>query len=100
MPLGTEVLNLSPGDVVLDGVAVPPPNRRTGPQFSVHVYCDQTAGWMKTPLGSEVHLGPDHIVLDGDPAPLSKRRGRAPNFWPISVLAKRLDAPRCHLVWR
>jgi len=28
---------------------------------------------MKTPLGKEVHLGPGHIVLDGDPAPPSKR---------------------------
>jgi len=24
---------------------------------------------MKTPLGTEVDLGPFHIVLDGDPAP-------------------------------
>jgi len=27
--------------------------------------CGQTAGWMKTPLGTEVDLGPGHIVLDG-----------------------------------
>jgi len=27
------------------------------PQFSAHVYCGQTAGWMKTPLGTEVDLG-------------------------------------------
>jgi len=26
-----------------------PPKSGTAPQFSVHVYCDQTAGWMKTP---------------------------------------------------
>jgi len=31
-------------------------------QFSVHVYCGQTAGWMKTPLGTEVDLGPGHTV--------------------------------------
>jgi len=30
-----------------------------------HVYCGQTAGWMKTPLGIEVDLGPGHIVLNG-----------------------------------
>jgi len=36
-----------------------------------HVYCGQMAGWMKTPLGTEVDLCPGHIVLDGDPAPLS-----------------------------
>jgi len=38
-----------PRDVVLDGVAAPP-KRGTAPQFSVHAYCGQTAGWMKTPL--------------------------------------------------
>jgi len=29
----------------------------------------QMAGWMKTPLGTEVNLGPGHIVLDWVPAP-------------------------------
>ena len=28
------------------------------PQFLVHVYCGQTAGWIKTPLGMEVDLRP------------------------------------------
>jgi len=55
MPLGYEV-NLGPGDVVLDGVAGPLKGEH--PQFSVHVYYAQTAGWMKTPLGTEVDLGP------------------------------------------
>jgi len=32
MPLGAEV-NLGQGDVVLDGVAVPPPKRGTAPSF-------------------------------------------------------------------
>ena len=50
-------------------------------------------------LGMEVGLGPSHIVLDGDPAPLPKM-GQTPNFWPISIVTKRLDASRCHLVWR
>jgi len=67
MPLGTEV-NVSPGDVVLDGVAAPPPIRGTVPQFSVCAYCDHTAEWMKTPLGTEVDLGASHTVLDGVPA--------------------------------
>jgi len=31
--------------------------------------CGQVAGWMKTPLGTEVDLGPGHTVLDGVPAP-------------------------------
>jgi len=46
-----------------------PTKRGTAPQFLVHVYCGQTAGWMKTPLGTKVDLGPGHIVLDGNPAP-------------------------------
>jgi len=62
-------INLGPGDVVLDEVTTVPPKRGTAPQFSIHVYCDTTAGWMKTLLGTEVDLGPSHIVLDGDPAP-------------------------------
>jgi len=53
MPLGTEV-NLDPGDVVLDGVAAPPPPKKGhSPQILVHVSCGQTAGWMKTPLGTK-----------------------------------------------
>jgi len=33
------------------------------------VYCGQTVRWIKIILGSQVGLGPGHIVLDGDPAP-------------------------------
>jgi len=46
---------------------------------------------MKLVLGMEVGLSPDDFVLDGDPAP-------SPNFRPISIVAKRLDASKCHLV--
>ena len=50
------------------------------PQFSAHVYCGQTAAWIKMPLGTtDVGLGPDDIVSDGDPAP-SPKRGRSPQF--------------------
>jgi len=34
------------------------------------VHCGQTIGRIKTKLGMQVGLGPGHIVLDGDPAPL------------------------------
>ena len=45
------------------------------------VYCGQTPGWMKTPLGMEVGLGPSQIVLGGDPAPPPLKGGTAPpNF--------------------
>ena len=43
------------------------------------------------PLGVEVDHGPSHIVLDGDQAPSQKKRGTASNFWPMSIVAKRLD---------
>jgi len=41
---------------------------------------------MKTPLGTEVDLGPGHIVLDGVPAP-AKGAQKAPCFWPMSIVA-------------
>jgi len=52
------------------------------PQFSAHVYCGQTAGWIKVALGMEVGLGPDHIVLDGDAAPLPQKGTEPPIFDP------------------
>jgi len=114
------------------------------------VYCSQTVRWIKMKLGLLVCLGPGHIVLDGDPAPLPQKGGRAaqflahvspngwmdqdgtwrggrprsrphcarwrssssspapcppkrgqsPHFWSISIVAKWLDASRCHLVRR
>jgi len=52
-------------------------------------------------LGMEVGLGPRHIVLDGDAAPLPKKGAEAPPiFGPFIIVAKQLDASRCHLVWR
>ena len=117
------------------------PKKGRSPQFSTHVYCGQKSAWIKMihadflPLGMEVALGPDDIVLDGDPAPnfrsmwpngwtdqhgtwhegapwsrLHRTRcgpssppqkgDRAPNFRLTFIVAKRLDASRCHLVWR
>jgi len=82
MPLGTEV-GLGSGDIVLDGdPALSSPKWGRAPsQISVHVYCGQTAGWIKVALGTEVGLGPGHIVLDGGTAPLPKK-DRAPYFGP------------------
>jgi len=102
MPHDTEV-GLGPGHIVLDGDPATLPQKWAEPplQFSAHVYCGQTAGCIKTALGMEVGLGPDHIVLDGDPAPLPKKGAEPlPNFRSIYILAKRLDASRCNLVWR
>jgi len=41
----------------------------SSPHFLADFYYRQTAGWIKMPFGMEVRLGPDHIVLDGNPAP-------------------------------
>ena len=52
-------------------------------------------------LGVEVGLSPGDFVLDGDPAaPPEKGADPLPNFRPISIVAKQLDASRCNLVWR
>ena len=70
------------------------------PNFSSHVYCGQTAGWIKMSLDTKVGLGPDHIVLDGNPAPPPPKGKSSPNFRPMSLMAKLLDGSRCHLVRR
>jgi len=80
----------------------PPPQKGGGaPKFLADVYCGQTGGWIKMTLGMKVGFGPGDSVLDVDAAP-SPQRGWSPvpNFRPISIVAKRLDASRCHLVWR
>jgi len=53
MPLGMQV-GVSPGDFVLDGElgTHPLPKKGRSPQFSAHVYCGQTAAWIKMPLGT------------------------------------------------
>jgi len=57
-------------DIVFDVDPATPEKGHTHPtQFLAHVYCGQMAGWMKTPLGTAVDLGPGHIILDGVPLP-------------------------------
>jgi len=61
---------------------LPPELGHTHPtEFLAHVYCDQMAGWMKTPPATEVDLGPGHIVLDVVPAP-AKGAGQPSLFGP------------------
>jgi len=67
---------------------------KKGAPIFAHVGCGQTAGWIKMPVGMQVGLGPSDIVLDGDPAPPPQKGGRAPNFWLLSIIAKRLDGSR------
>ena len=60
MPLGMEV-GLSPRDFVLDLDPAAPSQKQAepggeAPQFSAHVYCGQTARWIKMALGMEIGL--------------------------------------------
>jgi len=65
------------------------------------VHCGQKVGRIKMKLGTQVGLGPGHIVLDGDPfSPPQGGGAKPPNYRPISVVAKWLNGSRCHLIWR
>ena len=89
MPLGTEI-GLSLRDIVFDVDAATPRKKGTftPTQFLAHVYCGQMAGWLKTPLGTEVDLGPGHIALDGVPAPMKGAQLPPPSsFRPMSIVA-------------
>ena len=55
----------------------------------VGVYCDQTVGWIKMKLGTQIGLALCHTVLDGDPAP-KKGAQPPPTFRPMFIAAKRL----------
>ena len=93
MKLGMEV-GLGPDHIVLDGDLDP---KKGAPSFRP-MSCGKTAGWIKMPLGMEVGLGPGDIVR-WEPTFPQKREHR-PQFAAHSIVAKRLDGSRCHLVWR
>jgi len=64
-------------------MGTPLPSQKGGraPKLSAHVYCGQTAGWIKIILGTEVGLSPgDLVVLDGDPAPFPKKGPESSQF--------------------
>jgi len=91
MPLGMEI-GLGPDDLVFSGDPATPRKKRAHPpppNFLAHVYCGQTAGWIKMPLGTKVNVGSGDVVLDGVAAP--RKRGTAPTFRFMSIVAKRLD---------
>jgi len=80
MPFGT-VVDLGPGSVVLDGTQLPHGkglSTNSTLHFLPHVYCGQTAGWIRIPLGTEVGLGPGDIVLDGYTVPPSRKGAQQP----------------------
>jgi len=69
------------------------------PPSLAHVYCGQTAGWIKMAFGMEVGLGPGHTVRWETSSP-HKGHSSPPNFWSVSIVAKWLHGSKCHLVWR
>ena len=95
MPLGMEV-GLGPGHFGFDGDPARPGEKgytHSHPSLA-HVYCGQMAGWMKTPLGTEVDLVTRHIVLDRAPA-LHEGGRVAPSFRPMSIVATVADLSYC-----
>ena len=91
MPLGMEV-GLCPGHIVLDGDPAPPPQKKGGhsppPIFGPCMlwpngWMDQDASWY------EGRPRPRHIVtLFYMETQLIPQRGTAPNFRPMSIVAK------------
>jgi len=66
MSLGTEV-GIRPVDLVLDGdTAAHGKGHSNPPPLLTHVYCGQTAGWIRVPLVTEVGLDPGDFVSDGE----------------------------------
>ena len=84
MPLGREV-DIGPSDIVLYGDRASPKGAQQ-PQFSAHVCCGQTAGWIKVWLSTVVDLGSGHIVLDG--VQLPPRNGHSSPLF-MHIVAKR-----------
>ena len=59
-------------------------------------YYGHVVGWIKMPLGTEVGLGPGHIVLDGDPCSFPPKGAQQPTLfgsfllWPNGRLSQQL----------
>ena len=60
----------------------PSPKRGGAPQFSAHVYCCQTAAWIKMPRGTEIGLGPCVCVRWGPSSPRKRAHPPHPIFGP------------------
>ena len=63
----------------------PLPKKGRAPQFSDHVYCGKTAGWINMTLGMEVGLSSGHTVLDRDPATLLQKGNRGPSQFSVHL---------------
>ena len=108
MPLGMDV-GLIPGDFVFDGDPVslpkkgaPPLPKKGGGTPQIFGPClFWPSGWMDQ--DATLHEGrsqPRRLSVRWGPSPHSPKRGPStlPIFRPISIVAKRLHASKCHLV--
>ena len=98
--IGMEV-GLGPGDCVRCGPRSPSPKGGAGPPQIFGPCLLRPNGWMDE--AGTWHGGrpqPRRLCVRWGPSPLPPKGGGAslPNFRPISIVAKRLDASRCHLV--
>jgi len=88
---GTDV-GLAPGHIVLDGDPALLPQKVAEPPLGGPSLLWPN-GWRHQDVSVTWYGGrpqPSDFVLDGDPAPPQKG-GRAPNFRPMSIMAKRLE---------
>jgi len=90
MKLGMQV-SLGPRHIVLDVDPAPSHIGTQPPIFGPYLLWPNGCR-IKMPLGMEVGLGPDDFVLDGDPAHPPPKGSGAPNFPPMSIVAKRLPS--------
>jgi len=103
MPLGMEI-GLVPGDFVLDGDKAPHPQKGGRAPSPIFGPC---------PLWPNGWIDPDDTWYGGRPRPkrhcvtwgpsshpLPRKKATAPNFRPMSIVAKRLYVSGYHLVWR
>ena len=56
------------------------------------VHCGQTVGRIKMKLGTQVGLVPDHIVLDGDPAPPPPKGHSTPSQFSAHICCGQMAA--------
>ena len=69
-PLGKEI-GLGLGHVVLDGAHLPQKGLCSRPPFVAHVYCGETAGWIKMPLGAACVRQPRPMSTVAKRSPIS-----------------------------
>ena len=88
---------LRPCHIVIDGTQLPL-KRGTAPHFSAHVYCAQTAGWIKMPPGTKVGFGQVTLCYTGIHLP---HKGHSPQIfgpcplWPNSRPSQLCNSIMC-----